>query len=240
MTVLAGLPVCGATYLGFYFLYRASSQLTFHRSLSIWARRPSTFPYTPLPTLSSITTMTPRSTETLFEIASDVIKLLRESKETLAVAESLTGGGVMLALTAVPGASDCVRGGVVSYTTPLKESILGVDGNLIAREGVVHAAVAAQMAEGARRVAAVDGIEATWGLGTTGVAGPDKQGKDVGTVFLAVAASDDTQTWGPFSFPGSREQVRQGAVLEALARLRQALVRWRTNNSEKKSFTRLS
>lgn len=175
--------------------------------------------------------MTPRSTETMFDIASDVINLLRKSKETLAVAESLTGGGVMMALTAVPGASECVRGGVVSYTIPLKENILGVDENLIARDGVVHASVAAQMAEGARRVAAVDGIEATWGLGTTGDAGPDKQGKDVGTVFLAVAASDDTQTWGPFSFPGSREQVRQGAILEALARLRQALVGRKANSS---------
>lgn len=73
------------------------------------------------------------------------------ANQTLAVAESLTAGGLMAAVTAVPGASAAFRGGVVAYATALKRRLLGVDGALIAREGVVHADVALQMAEGARR-----------------------------------------------------------------------------------------
>ncbi|RYP45272.1 hypothetical protein DL768_008348 [Monosporascus sp. mg162] len=165
-----------------------------------------------------------RSTETLFDIATDVVRLLRSAGESVGVAESLTAGGVMAALTLVPGASATFRGGVVSYATPLKQLLLNVDADLIAREGVIHAEVAAQMAEGARRATMFDGIPTTWGIGTTGVAGPDSQdGKPVGTVFIGIASPEGSRAWGPFSFPGSRERVREATVIEALSRLRDAL-----------------
>ncbi|KAL2181468.1 putative competence/damage-inducible protein CinA [Thermothelomyces heterothallicus CBS 202.75] len=161
----------------------------------------------------------PHTTETLSHIATDVVRLLRAANETLGVAESLTAGGVMAAITSTPGASAVFRGGVVSYATELKRELLGVDAALIAREGVIHGEVAAQMAQGARRVTT------TWGVGTTGVAGPDLQdGKPAGTVFIAVASPGGSRVFGPFKFPGSREQVREATVLEALARLRGELV----------------
>ncbi|KAI0179785.1 putative competence/damage-inducible protein CinA [Hypoxylon sp. FL1284] len=166
-----------------------------------------------------------RSTETLFDIATDVITLLRSAHETIGISESLTGGGVMEALTSVPGASAAFRGGVVSYATPLKQQLLNVDADLIAREGVVHADVAVQMAEGARRATTFDGgSPTTWGVGTTGVAGPDAQdGKPVGTVYIGVASPEGTRAWGPFCFPGTRERVREATVVEALSKLRDAL-----------------
>jgi PncC family amidohydrolase len=168
---------------------------------------------------------TARSTETLLDIVTDVIRLLRAANQTVGVAESLTGGAVMQALTCVSGASAAFRGGVVSYATPLKQQILSVDADLIAREGVIHRDVAAQMAEGARQVTMCDGTPTTWGIGTTGVAGPTEQdGKAVGTVYIGVAREgQEARAWGPFSFPGSRDRIREATVVEALARLREAL-----------------
>ncbi|KAG7293375.1 hypothetical protein NEMBOFW57_003423 [Staphylotrichum longicolle] len=191
-----------------------------------------------------------RSTETLHDLAGDVIRLLRAANQTVGVAESLTAGLVMSALTSVPGASAAFRGGVVSYATPLKETLLGVDAELIAREGVIHPDVAAQMAEGARRATtptatSLEEEEAvttttttttttTWGIGTTGVAGPDKQdGKPAGTVYIGIASPTGTKGLGPFMFPGSRERVREATVMEALARLREALVDAAAANGEK-------
>ncbi|KAI1860325.1 uncharacterized protein JN550_011591 [Neoarthrinium moseri] len=163
-------------------------------------------------------------TETLYDISTDVVRLLRLSGESLGVAESLTAGGVMAALTLVPGASAVFRGGVVSYATPLKKLLLNVDADLISREGVIHAEVAQQMAEGARSATTFDDIPTTWGIGTTGVAGPDSQdGKPVGTVYIGVASPEGTRAWGPFRFSGSRERVREATVVETLLRLRDAV-----------------
>jgi PncC family amidohydrolase len=172
-------------------------------------------------------THTPRSTETLHDIASDVIRLLRAANQTVGVAESLTSGLVMSALTSIPGSSAAFRGGIVSYATPLKHSLLGVSADLIAREGVIHPDVASQMAEGARKATTPAGEETTgWGIGTTGVAGPDQQdGKPVGTVYIGIASPrSGGKAWGPFMFPGPRERVREATVMEALARLREELV----------------
>ncbi|KAK3939201.1 competence-damaged protein-domain-containing protein [Diplogelasinospora grovesii] len=173
-----------------------------------------------------------RNTETLLDIATDVIRLLRSAGETVGVAESLTAGGVMAALTSVPGASAAFRGGVVSYATQLKQLLLVVDAGLIAREGVIHADVAAQMAEGARKATTFDGIPTTWGIGTTGVAGPDLQdGKPAGTVFIGIASPEGSRAWGPFCFPGPRERVREATVIEARSRLRDALVAGRSGGN---------
>ncbi|GAB1313440.1 hypothetical protein MFIFM68171_03650 [Madurella fahalii] len=166
-----------------------------------------------------------RTTETVTDLVSDVVRLLNEAGETLGVAESLTSGSLMAAITSVPGSGSVFRGGVVSYATPLKQTLLGVDEALISREGVIHGEVAVQMAEGARRVTSFDGGDpTTWGIGTTGEAGPDPQDdKPPGTVYIGIASPGGSRAFGPFGFPGSRERVREATVLEALARLRDEL-----------------
>jgi nicotinamide-nucleotide amidase len=119
-------------------------------------------------------------------VAQRLVTLLTAAGRTVATAESLTGGMVVAALVSVPGASSVVRGGVVAYMTDLKESLLGVDRDLLAREGAVHPEVACEMALGAR-----DRLGADYGLATTGVAGPDPQdGRGVGEVHVAVAGPD--------------------------------------------------
>ncbi|GAB1207990.1 hypothetical protein APSETT445_006727 [Aspergillus pseudonomiae] len=178
--------------------------------------------------MASIPVYTQRSTETLLDIATDVIHMLGQADQTLGVAESLTAGGVMAALTSVPGSSAVFRGGVVSYATPLKQQLLGVESDLIATMGVIDPNVATQMAEGARKITTCDNTPTAWGIGTTGVAGPASQdGKPVGTVYIGIASPTGTRAWGPFNFPGTRERIREATVLEALSRLREELVAYR-------------
>ncbi|KAI0098722.1 putative competence/damage-inducible protein CinA [Nemania sp. FL0031] len=155
-----------------------------------------------------------RSTETLFDIASDVICLLCSAGETVSVTESFTAGGVMVALTSVPSASAAFCGGIVLYVTPLKQTFFYVDMDLIACEGVIHANIAVQMAEGAKGATTFNDKPTTWGIGTTGL---------VGTVFISIASPYGSQSWGPFCFPGTRERVREATVVEALSKLRDAL-----------------
>ncbi len=133
---------------------------------------------------------------------------------TLAVAESLTGGLVASRLVNVPGASDWFRGGVVSYATDVKTTVLGVP------EGpVVSAAAAGAMAEGVRRLLGAD-----VGLGVTGVAGPDPmEGQPPGTVFLAVAQGEGEPTAVQVRLPGDRPRVRQFACISLLDLLRRSL-----------------
>jgi nicotinamide-nucleotide amidase len=145
-------------------------------------------------------------------LAADVVASLAARRETLAVAESLTGGLVLAALTAVPGASAVVRGGVVAYATDLKATMLGVDPDLLAARGAVDPDVAAAMARGVR-----DGLSATWGLATTGVAGPDPQdGKPVGTVHVAVAGPGGEARVRSPRLTGNRARVRAATVTIAL------------------------
>lgn len=146
--------------------------------------------------------------------ADAAISRLRRAGATVATAESLTGGLVCATLVAVPGASDVVRGAVVAYAPDVKISVLGVDPALIAREGTVHPDVAAQLAEGVR-----DRLGSTWGLGTTGVAGPGPaEGHRAGTVYVAVAGPDSTRS-RRLDLAGDRTEVRIGAVRAVLADL---------------------
>src|SRR3954447_12178767 len=120
------------------------------------------------------------------EVAAEALALLGTAGATLATAESLTGGRLAAAVTAVPGASAAYLGGVVSYATELKESLLGVPVAVVEQYGVVSGECARAMAEGCRAVTG-----ATYAVATTGVAGPDLQeGKPVGTVFVGVAGPD--------------------------------------------------
>jgi PncC family amidohydrolase len=103
---------------------------------------------------------------------------------TVAVAESCTGGLLGAALTAVPGSSRYVRGGVIAYDNDVKRALLEVDGDVLERHGAVSQEVALAMARGARRR-----LETDVGVGITGVAGPgaEEDGKPAGLVYVAVA-----------------------------------------------------
>ena len=155
--------------------------------------------------------------------AARVLELLASDGRTLAVAESLTGGLLADAFVQVPGASAVLLGGVVAYATPVKHTLLGVDGDLLDREGPVDPDVAKQMADGVRRAVAVDGRSADVGVSTTGVAGPEGQGgKPPGTVWVGVAVGERRIARSAV-LPGDRAAVRQGAVLLALDALLEAL-----------------
>lgn len=144
--------------------------------------------------------------------ALDVVDALRGTGQTIATAESLTGGLLCATIVDVPGASDVLRGGVVAYLPETKSSVLGVDPELLDRVGTVHPDVAAAMAEGAIRV-----LDATWGVATTGVAGPEpSEGKPVGTVHVAVAGPGGVRT-RQLALRGDRALIREQAVDAALS-----------------------
>ncbi|MEU6956781.1 CinA family protein [Streptomyces sp. NPDC045714] len=144
--------------------------------------------------------------------AARVLRLLGARGETLAVAESLTGGLVAADLTSIPGASRSFRGSVTAYATPLKRDVLGVDGGLLAERGAVDPEVALQMAAGVRRV-----LDADWGLSTTGVAGPEPQdGQPVGTVYVAVAGPSGIEKVTALRLNGERADIRGESVRGAL------------------------
>lgn len=148
------------------------------------------------------------------DLAAEVLGLLRTANWTVATAESLTGGLVAATLTDIPGASRTFRGGVVSYATDLKASLLGVDPAMLAAHGAVYAPVAAAMAAGVR-----DRLGATVGVATTGVAGPDSQdGVPPGTVHIAVSLADDTIV-RTIALAGDRDEVRTLTVERVLGLL---------------------
>lgn len=145
-----------------------------------------------------------------------LVGLAVEKQLSLAVAESLTGGLVASSLVAVPGTSAVFRGGIVSYQTQVKRSVLGVDAELLDEVGPVDASVAKQMAERARALFAVDGVAASVGLATTGVAGPTLQdGHPVGEVFVAVATEAETRVEHVL-LTGDRSEIREQAVAAVL------------------------
>jgi nicotinamide-nucleotide amidase len=145
--------------------------------------------------------------------------LLGQAGQTVAVAESLTGGLLGAALSKRPGSSETFRGALVVYATDLKQTLAGVPGPLLEAEGAVSERTAAALAEGAR-----DRLGADWGVGVTGVAGPTEQeGKPVGTVHVAVAGPATTQV-RTLQLRGDRERVRALAVTGALDLLRRQLV----------------
>ncbi|GAA2487207.1 CinA family protein [Streptomyces gobitricini] len=148
--------------------------------------------------------------------AARALALLAESNQTVAVAESLTGGLVAAELTSVPGASTSFRGSVTAYATALKHHLLGVDAALLQRRGAVDPDVALQMAVGVR-----DRLAAGWGIATTGVAGPEPQdGQPVGTVYVAVCGpAGGTLGAGKVAalrLNGDRAEIRRESVRSVL------------------------
>ena len=163
----------------------------------------------------------------LTQLTADVHRLLRERLETVAVAESLTGGLLSAALTDTPGASATFRGAVVAYATDLKSRLVGVDEDLLRRSGAVDPAVAEALAYGVRAR-----LGASWGVGVTGVAGPDPQdGQPVGTVFVAVvgphlteATEGTLESVSELELSGDRNRIRRATVVQAVGLLRAAII----------------
>lgn len=165
--------------------------------------------------------------------ATEVVRLLTVKGETLAVAESLTGGLVAAEITSVPGASKVFRGSVTAYATELKHALLGVDADLLAARGAVDPQVAAEMAAGVRKALGTD-----WGVATTGVAGPEPQdGQPVGTVYVAVQGPSGTVLGSApggkveaLRLNGDRAEIRMESVRSVLALLLKELAGEHTGN----------
>lgn len=147
--------------------------------------------------------------------AERVLAALGRRGQTLATAESLTGGLIGHLLTGVPGASASYLGGVISYATRLKETLAGVDPATLTEHGPVAELTARQMAAG---VAVRCGAD--WGLAVTGVAGPTGQdGHPVGQVFIGVARAGGADWAEELQLAGDRQAIRQQSAERALARL---------------------
>jgi len=151
---------------------------------------------------------------------------LRQRGETIATAESLTGGGVGVALTAISGSSTSFRGGIIAYSPELKSSLLEVPTSLIGEVGTVHPQVAYEMAVGAHRATGAD-----WVISTTGVAGPgESEGQAAGTVYLAITGPKLGTTVSDYlrvirvDLPLlDRDLVRRATVIHALDLARRTL-----------------
>jgi nicotinamide-nucleotide amidase len=154
-------------------------------------------------------------------LASVVLAALRQRGQTLAVAESCTGGGLGAALAAVPGASDVFLGGVIAYANSVKQQLLGVPAGTLAVHGAVSDPVALAMAEGTCRVTGAD-----WAIAVTGVAGPGggSADKPVGLVHIAVAGPQGSSSAAVrFGSSRGRSWIQTLTAGEALNRLRLAL-----------------
>lgn len=152
------------------------------------------------------------------DLEAAVLRLLGERGLTLAAAESLTGGELGARMTAVPGSSASFLGSAVCYAPTAKIAVLGVDPELIAREGTISEACAIEMARGARRV-----FDADLALALTGVAGPDpEEGHEPGTVWIALSG-DGVDHARLLRTPGERGSVRRWATQNALDLLRRYL-----------------
>jgi len=152
-------------------------------------------------------------------LAEVALRLLEAHRQTLAVAESLTGGLLAATIVDVPGASRVFRGGLVVYATELKATLAGVPAELLAARGPVDPDVAAALARGARQRCTAD-----WALATTGVAGPDPQGDaPVGTVYLGLAGPDGRVQVRRLQLVGDRATIRRGTVAAALGMITEML-----------------
>jgi nicotinamide-nucleotide amidase len=153
--------------------------------------------------------------------AAGVLAALGARGQTLAVAESLTGGLLAATIVDVPGASAVFRGGLVVYATDLKASLAGVDPALLAERGPVDPDVARGLARGAALRCGAD-----WGLATTGVAGPDPQGGVApGTVYIGLSYPDGRTEARRLELVGDRPAIRRAVVASALTLIAEAVPR---------------
>ena len=154
------------------------------------------------------------------EAACRVIEKASDAGVTLGTAESLTGGLIAGSLTAVPGSSSVVRGGIVSYVDEVKRAVLDVPGPVLETVGAVSRETARAMAEGA-----VARLSCDIAVSVTGIAGPGgaEPGKPVGTVWMGVCRKGAAADARLLSFRGDREQVRLQTVLAALEAFERAI-----------------
>jgi nicotinamide-nucleotide amidase len=153
-------------------------------------------------------------------LESVIVRLLTERKQTLALAESCTGGGMANRITNVPGASAVLLASLVTYANEAKQKFIGVRGETLATHGAVSEAVAREMAEGARRETGAD-----YALSVTGIAGPGggTEAKPVGTVFIGFASAKETFALKQFN-PFDRETFKQVTGTQALETLRRKIL----------------
>ncbi|MGJ3509496.1 CinA family protein [Enemella sp. A6] len=144
--------------------------------------------------------------------AAELVIRLMAVGQTVATCESLTGGLIGAELTSIPGASRVYRGGLITYATELKHTLAGVESSVLRSEGPVAETTAQQMALGARQR-----CQAHWGIGVTGVAGPDLQGgQPAGTVWVGIAGPGDVVRAELFDFAGDRNRIREQTVSAAI------------------------
>lgn len=151
-------------------------------------------------------------------LASEIIKVMKKRKLTLATAESITGGGLACAITDIPGASAVFLGSIVSYSDASKVKFLGIPKRVLNKSTAVSEIVAKSMAESARKDFGSD-----FAISTTGVAGPGKAyGQRAGTVWIAIASKSECIAI-ELSLSGDRNEIRKATIESALACLSRIL-----------------
>lgn len=154
------------------------------------------------------------------KIAQSIVVELLDRGCSVSTAESCTGGGIAASLTAVPGSSACVKGGVVAYAEEVKMSVLGVLDETLRTFGVVSQEVVVEMARGVMRLLGTD-----FAVATSGVAGPTggTEAVPVGTIWIAVVSHNEESTYCIRSYDEGRKKNTQHAVLEALGQLQKMI-----------------
>jgi nicotinamide-nucleotide amidase len=154
----------------------------------------------------------------LTDDARGLVADLTVRNQSIATAESLTAGLLAATIAGVAGASEVLRGGLITYTEHTKVLLAGVAPEILDEVGPVAAPTARALAVGARQR-----CDATWGVGLTGVAGPEPHGgHEVGTVFMGLAGPEDHSVTEvvELQFSGTRWDIRIAAVRESISRLR--------------------
>jgi nicotinamide-nucleotide amidase len=152
------------------------------------------------------------------DLAAKVIDLLRERRESISCAESITGGALTSALVSVSGASDVLLGSIVAYSKEMKINQLGLSAELITEKGLVSKEVALEMAKGARQK-----LGSSWAISSTGSAGPRAlDGSSPGEIWIAIVGPDRQESM-KLSLNGARQEVISGAVESALTLLERIL-----------------
>ena len=152
------------------------------------------------------------------DLAAKVIDLLRERRESISCAESITGGALTSALVSISGASDVLLGSIVAYSKEMKINQLGLSAELITEKGLVSKEVALEMAKGAKQK-----LGSSWAISSTGSAGPRAlDGSSPGEIWIAIVGPDRQESV-KLSLNGARQEVISGAVESALTLLERIL-----------------
>lgn len=161
-------------------------------------------------------------TAEIYKIAQSIVTLLSDEGLSVCTAESCTGGGIVAALTAVPGSSACVKGGVVAYAEEIKVHLLGVSPETLSTDGVVSKRTVMEMAKGAMKT-----MNSDFAVATSGLAGPSGGTKEipVGTIWIAVASRNETCAHCIQHFNNGRSENVRNAVQIALEMLQKMVVK---------------